>query len=57
MADQLRTDELEERAIDPGPDHIVGPGYSYGTVTDKISNVVMRPLQRTPVASLFFANV
>jgi molybdopterin-containing oxidoreductase family membrane subunit len=47
MADRL-TEELEDRAIDPGPDHIVGPGYDFGRVTDKISGVVMRPLKRTP---------
>lgn len=48
MPESLPTQELEERSLDPGVDHIVGPGFDYGNVTDKISNVVLWPLNRTP---------
>jgi Ni/Fe-hydrogenase subunit HybB-like protein len=48
MPESLPTQELEERSLDPGVDHIVGPGFDYGNVTDKISNVVLRPLNRMP---------
>ena len=44
----MTTEELDERVIDPGPDKIVGPGYDYGSVSDKISNVVLRPVKKTP---------
>jgi Ni/Fe-hydrogenase subunit HybB-like protein len=44
----VTTEELDERVIDPGPDKIVGPGYDYGSVSDKISNVVLRPVNKTP---------
>jgi molybdopterin-containing oxidoreductase family membrane subunit len=35
-------------AIDPGPNEVLGPGHNYGTVTDKISGVILRPMSRTP---------
>ena len=47
----MTTEELEkldEPAIDPGPRHIVGPGFDNASVTDKIANVVLRPISRTP---------
>jgi molybdopterin-containing oxidoreductase family membrane subunit len=44
----VKTEELEKQAIDPGPDKIIGPGYDYATVTDKIGNVVLQPIQKTP---------
>ena len=50
--------DLTTKVIDPGPDKIIGPGYDYGTVTDKIANVVLRPIQTTPKQwwiSLFIA--
>jgi Ni/Fe-hydrogenase subunit HybB-like protein len=34
--------------VDPGPEKIIGPGYNYGTVTDKIDNVVLMPFTKTP---------
>ena len=44
----MTTEELDGKAIDPGPDKIVGPGYDYGSVSDKISNVVLSPVKKTP---------
>src|SRR5271168_3790874 len=44
----LNTEELEPKVIDPGPDHIIAPGYNYATVTDKIAGVVFKPIQTTP---------
>ena len=44
----MKVEELDKPAIDPGPDHIVGEGYNFETVTDKIQNVVLRPLKTTP---------
>ncbi len=40
---------LEKPAIDPGTDHIVGPGFTNATVTDKIANVALRPFRSTPM--------
>jgi Ni/Fe-hydrogenase subunit HybB-like protein len=34
--------------LDPGPRKIIGPGHDYGTVTDEISGVVLRPFLKTP---------
>ena len=48
MPSSLKTDELEQKAIDPGPDKIIAPGFNYATVTDKIANVVLKPIQTTP---------
>jgi molybdopterin-containing oxidoreductase family membrane subunit len=42
-------EKLDEPAIDPGPYHIVGPGHTNTTVTNKIANVVLRPIKRTPM--------
>src|SRR5271168_2791745 len=56
----LNTEELEPKVIDPGPDHIIAPGYNYATVTDKIAGVVFKPIQTTPKQwwiSLFLAFV
>jgi Ni/Fe-hydrogenase subunit HybB-like protein len=44
----LKIEELDKPAIDPGPDKIVGPGFTYASVTDKIGGVVLRPMNRTP---------
>ena len=44
----MKIDELEQKAIDPGPDKIIAPGFDYSTVTDKIAGVVLRPIQKTP---------
>jgi molybdopterin-containing oxidoreductase family membrane subunit len=44
----LKIDELEQQAIDPGPDKIIAPGFDYGTVSDKIAGVVLQPIQKTP---------
>jgi Ni/Fe-hydrogenase subunit HybB-like protein len=33
---------------DPGPDKILGPGHTYGSVSDSIANVVYLPLKRAP---------
>ncbi len=44
----MNIEELDKPAIDPGPDEIVGPGYNFGTVTDKIANVALRPIKTTP---------
>jgi Ni/Fe-hydrogenase subunit HybB-like protein len=45
----MNVNEPEQTAvIDPGPDQVLGPGHDFGTVTDKISGVVYRPLSRTP---------
>ena len=60
MPSSLNTEELEPKAIDPGPNKIIGPGFDYGTVTDKIANVVLQPIERTPKQwwiSLFLAFV
>ena len=56
----LNTDELEPKVIDPGPDKIIAPGFNYTTVTDKIANVVLQPIENTPKPwwiSLFLAFV
>ncbi len=56
----LNTDELEPKVIDPGPDKIIAPGFNYTTVTDKIANVVLQPIEKTPKPwwiSLFLAFV
>jgi molybdopterin-containing oxidoreductase family membrane subunit len=34
--------------LDPGPDKVIGPGKTYGTVTDEISGVVFMPIWKTP---------
>ena len=34
--------------IDPGPNQIMGPGHTLGSVTDEITHVVFMPLRRTP---------
>jgi len=50
--------ELDEQAIDPGPDKIIAPGFTYTTVTEKIAGVVLKPIQTTPKQwwiSLFLA--
>jgi Ni/Fe-hydrogenase subunit HybB-like protein len=44
----LKIEELEKPAIDPGPAHIVGPGFTDATVTDKIQNVALRPIRSYP---------
>jgi Ni/Fe-hydrogenase subunit HybB-like protein len=44
----LNTEELEPKVIDPGPDHIIGPGYNNRTVSEKIAGVVLKPIQTTP---------
>jgi Ni/Fe-hydrogenase subunit HybB-like protein len=44
----LKTEELDQRAIDPGPDKIIAPGFDYATVTDKIANTVLMPVEKTP---------
>jgi molybdopterin-containing oxidoreductase family membrane subunit len=56
----LNTEELEPKVIDPGPDKIIAPGFNYTTVTDKIANVVLKPIETTPKQwwiSLFLAFV
>ena len=44
----MNVEELDKPAIDPGPDQIVGPGYDFATITDKIQNVALRPIKSTP---------
>ena len=44
----MKIDELDKPAIDPGIEKIVGPGFTYETVTDKIADVALRPMKRTP---------
>src|SRR5580698_1221956 len=44
----LNTEELEPKVIDPGPDHIIAPGFNNLTVTEKIAGVVLKPIQTTP---------
>ena len=44
----MKIEELEQRAIDPGPDKIIGPGFDNATVTEKIAGVVFQPIQKTP---------
>jgi Ni/Fe-hydrogenase subunit HybB-like protein len=44
----VRKDDWRELAVDPGPDKIVGPGYNFATVSDKIAAVVLRPIRQTP---------
>ena len=34
--------------IDPGPDHVLGPGHDIATVTDRIAGVIYQPLAKTP---------
>src|SRR5580698_2780364 len=56
----LNTEELEPKVIDPGPDHIIAPGFNNLTVTEKIAGVVLKPIQTTPKQwwiSLFLAFV
>src|ERR1700691_2332469 len=60
MPSRLNTEELEPEVIDPGPDKIIGRGFTYATVTDKIAGVVLKPIQTTPKPwwiSLFLAFV
>jgi hypothetical protein len=50
--------EPDEQAFDPGPDKIIGPGFTFRSVTDKIAGVVLKPIQTTPKQwwiSLFLA--
>ena len=44
----MKTEELDQRAFDPGPDKVIAPGYDYATVTDKIANTVLMPVHKTP---------
>ena len=47
----MKPDDQESTAVatlDPGPDKVIGPGHDYGTVTDEISGVVLRPFLKTP---------
>jgi len=41
-------DPTSVAVLDPGPDKIIGPGHDYGTVTDEIGGVVLRPFLKTP---------
>ena len=49
----MKADEIEIQSVipqdaDPGLDHIIGPGHDYTTVSEKISDVVLQPIKRTP---------
>ena len=46
--EKIEFDFIEKDAPDPGPDKIIGPGYDFGKVTDKIANVPLLPLRKTP---------
>ena len=48
MATRDNLDLQQVAAGDPGPQSILGPGHSYKTVTQKISDVVYLPWKRTP---------
>ncbi len=49
MTDRERQEERGTiTAPDPGPEKVIGPGHDFGTVTDKISDVALRPMRRTP---------
>ncbi len=41
-------DFIEKDAIDPGPGAIIGPGYDFGKATDKIANIPLLPIRKTP---------
>jgi Ni/Fe-hydrogenase subunit HybB-like protein len=41
-------DLIEKDAIDPGPGAILGRGYDFGKVTDKIGNIPLLPVRKTP---------
>jgi Ni/Fe-hydrogenase subunit HybB-like protein len=45
-------DFVEKDAIDPGPGAVIGPGYDFGKVTDKIANIPLLPLKKTPKQAL-----
>jgi hypothetical protein len=47
----VKPEDQESSAVatlDPGPDKVIGPGHDYGTVTDEIGGVVLRPFLKTP---------
>ena len=46
--DEIGFDFIEKDAPDPGPNRIIGPGYDYGKVTDKIGNLPLLPLKKMP---------
>ncbi len=49
MADENKhAGDVGTVTIDPGPDQIMGPGHTLGSVTDEITHVVFMPLRRTP---------
>jgi Ni/Fe-hydrogenase subunit HybB-like protein len=49
----VKPDETSVATLDPGPNKIIGPGHTYGTVTDEISGVVFRPFLKTPWQMFF----
>ena len=54
----MKTEEIEQKVIDPGPEKIIAPGFNFETVTGKIAGVILKPIEKTPVQwfiALFFA--
>jgi molybdopterin-containing oxidoreductase family membrane subunit len=41
-------DFIDKDAPDPGPNSILGPGYDFGKVTDKIANIPLLPPRKFP---------
>src|SRR5262245_49792924 len=40
---------MSEHAIDDGKSDLIGPGHTYGTITDKISEIVLVEPKKTPL--------
>jgi len=46
--EEIGFDFVEKDAPDPGPTKVVGPGYDFGKITDKIGNIPLLPLTKLP---------
>ena len=46
--EKIEFDYVRPDSPDPGPDKILGPGYDFGQVTDKIANIPLLPLRKFP---------
>ncbi len=47
-SEKIEFDYVRPDSPDPGPDKIIGPGYDFGQVTDKIANIPLLPLRKFP---------
>jgi Ni/Fe-hydrogenase subunit HybB-like protein len=46
--EEIGFDYIDKDAPDPGPKKVIGPGYDFGKITDKIGNIPLLPLKKTP---------